>query len=240
MNIWLNLLKISPPPWGEGEKYTFSLWEKDRMRERGSGKYFCRSHRGFTLIEVLIALVLLVIICGALYGTYFSLMRGRDLAVEKMDDRRELSATLDLLHREISSAFYNSGNKRLSFVVEDRDYFGRPASTLSFTAIASPRSGSVPASDQVAVVYSAREKDKRLVLARQERDLFVTSDPIPYPQMREVEGFLVECYDGNKWVRTWDTALNGRLPKAVRVTISVKEGDNAVNLSTIAGPRIGS
>jgi general secretion pathway protein J len=201
-----------------------------------------RSKKGFTLLEVLIALVLLVILSGALYGTYFSLMRGRDMAVEKMENRRELSVTLDQLRRELSASFYSAQNKRSHFVVEDRDYFGKPASTLDFTAMASPRSDNLRASDQVQVIYRAAEKEKKLSLARQEKDLFMTTETLPYPQMREMEGFLVECYDGGKWVRTWDTAasLNNRLPTAVRVTVSVKEGEKTVNFSTIARPRIGS
>jgi general secretion pathway protein J len=198
------------------------------------------SDTGFTLLEVLVALVLLVILSAALYGTYFSLIRGRDLAVEKMDERRELSATLDLLHRELTAALYNSQNKKLHFVVEDRDYFGKPASTLEFTAIVSPRSDSIPASDQVDVVYTPREKDKKLILMRQEKDLYVTSAPFPYPQMMDLDGFLVECYDGGKWVRTWDTALNYRLPSYIRVTIGVRDGEKTLNFSTIARPRIGS
>ena len=192
-------------------------------------------NNGFTLLELLVALALLVILSGALYGTYFSLMRGRDRAVVKMEERRELSVTLDQLRREISAAFYNTNNKRLHFVVEDRDYFGKPSSTLDFTALAPPRSDQQTMSDQVQLVYKGVEKDKKLVLARQEKDLYVTVDPLPYPQMEELEGFLVECYDGGKWVRTWDTALNsGRLPMCVKITISLKEGEKTVDYSTVA------
>ena len=36
------------------------------------------SNKGFTLLEVLVALALLGILCASLYGTYFSLMRGRE------------------------------------------------------------------------------------------------------------------------------------------------------------------
>jgi general secretion pathway protein J len=191
----------------------------------------------------MVALTLLVILSGALYGTYFSLMRGRDMAVEKMDERRELSATLDQLRRELSSSFYNGQDKRSHFVVEDRDYFGKPASTLDFTMISPPRSDSIPASDQAQVIYRGVEKEKKLVLARQEKELFAVAEPLPYPQMRELEGFLVECSaDGEKWVRTWNTdpTANGRLPKYIRVTLSVKEGEEKANFSTIARPRIGS
>ena len=116
-------------------------------------------NNGFTLLELLVALALLVILSGALYGTYFSLMRGRDMAVVKMGERRELSVTLDQLRREISAAFYNTNNKRLHFVVEDRDYFGKPSSTLDFTALAPPRSDQQTMSDQVQLVYKGVEKD---------------------------------------------------------------------------------
>jgi len=190
---------------------------------------------------VLVALMLLVILSAALYGTYFSLMRGRETAVAKMNARRELSDTVDKLHRELSAAYYHSANARLHFVVEDRDYFGKPASTLDFTAIAPPRSDGLTASDQVQVIYKAVEKEKKLLLTRQARDLYVTVDPLPYPQMEELEGFLVECYDGGKWVKSWDTKLNAAgLPKAIRVTLMVKEGDKTVQFSTVAKPEMGS
>ena len=205
-------------------------------------------NNGFTLLELLVAMVLLVILSGALYGTYFGLMRGRDTAAARMDERRGLSATLDQLHRELSATLATKQNPqnlkenlKPRFVVEDRDYFGKPASTLDFTAIAPPRSDSLPASDQVQITYRPVEKDGKMILSRQARDRYADIEPLPYPQMENLEGFLVECSsDGVKWVRSWDTALNFGVPKYVRVTLRVKEGDKSVELSTVAIPRIGS
>jgi len=57
-------------------------------------------NKGFTLLELLIALALLAILSAALYGTYFSLMRGREVATAGMESRRELRVTLDMLRRE--------------------------------------------------------------------------------------------------------------------------------------------
>ncbi len=200
-----------------------------------------RNDRGFTLLEALVALALLVILSAALYGTYFSLMRGRETAVAKIEERRALADTLDKLHRELAAALYNSQNARLHFVVEDRDIFGKPASTLDFTFIAPPVGSSLPASDQVQAIYKVAEKDGKLVLTRQAKDLFVTIDSVPYPQMEDLEGFLVECStDGTKWVRTWDTTLNTRLPRYVRITLMLKEGEKTVGFSAISAPRIGS
>jgi general secretion pathway protein J len=183
---------------------------------------------------------LLVILSAALYGTYFALMRGRDTAVTKMGERREISTTLDQLHRELSAAFYNKENKRLHFVVEDRDYFGKPASTLDFTAIAPP-SGGLPVSDQMQIAYVPVEKDGKIILARQAKDLYANIEPFRVAQMEELEGFLVECSpDGVKWARSWDTALNFGLPKAVKVTIRIRGGEKTVEFSTVASPRVGS
>src|SRR5512137_2134845 len=106
------------------------------------------AQRGFTLLEVLIALALLGVIAAALYGTFFSLVRARDTAATSIEATRELRTTLDLLRREVTAAFWNAGNPRLRFVVEDRDVFGKPASVLTFTAVAPPRVDGLPVTDQ--------------------------------------------------------------------------------------------
>ncbi len=193
---------------------------------------------GFTLLEVLIALALLGVLAGALYGTYFSLVKGRESASEGMEARRELRSTLDLLRRELNAALYNRDNKKLHFAVEDRDIFGKPASRLAFTAIGPPQAGSQAVSDQIDLVYEILQRDKKLVLSRQEKDLYLSGEPGRYPQMESIEGFLVECRGSDTWVKSWDTAINFGIPKAVRVTVVVKEGENSVSYSILASPRI--
>ena len=84
------------------------------------------SNKGFTLIEMLIAVVLLGILSAALYGSYFTVLRARERSSEGMEARRELGSTLDLIRREFAGAIYNREDKRLRFVVEDRDNFGKP------------------------------------------------------------------------------------------------------------------
>lgn len=203
------------------------------------------SHRntgGFTLLELLIAMALLVIICGALYGTYFSLMNGREAAVAGMENRREIRTTLDMLRREINAAYYkrnlNPDQKKTYFIVQDRDFFGKPASILKLSTIAAPTVGTTPVSDLLEVTYEPMEKDNRISLTRRAKDFYFDFTPDPYPQMEEVEGFLVECWDGSKWVKSWDTALNNTLPKSVKVTVRVKERDKTVEYSAVATPQI--
>jgi len=197
-------------------------------------------NKGFTLLEILIAVVLLGILAGALYGSYFGVVRARERAASGMESRRELGATLDLIRREVSSAMYSRNDKRLRFVVEDRDNFGVPSSTLELTTLAPPSGLSRSESGIMTVQYRMAEKDKKRTLTRQERDLiFDGPTAVPaYPQMERISAFLVECYDGSKWVKSWDTAINGTLPKSLKVTVQVEEEGRPVEFSVFATPRI--
>ena len=203
------------------------------------------NNKGFTLIELLMALALLVILSGALYGTYFSVIAARDKGGARIETRRELSTTLGALHSELASAYrakpgLNATQTRTHFVVEDRDSFGKPVSLLEFTYLAPPRLSQVPSSDLTLVRYAVREKEGLLTLTREARDPYLNTSvkSVPYPVMDVVEGFLVECYDGSKWVKTWDSApgYNSRFPNLVRVTVTLKGGEV---FSTITTLRIG-
>jgi len=187
---------------------------------------------------MLVAVVLLGILSAALYGSYFTVLRARERASDGMEARRELGSTLDLIRREFAAAKFDRGDKRLRFIVEDRDNFGKPASTLELTAL-SPAAGQDRKESGVSAVrYRLEEKDKQFILTRREQDIFFeTADAKGYPQMERISDFLVECYDGSKWVRTWNTALNGTLPKMLRVTVHVVEDGRPVEFYILASSR---
>jgi general secretion pathway protein J len=196
-----------------------------------------QNSRGFTLIEVLLAVALAGVVVATLYGTFFSLTRAQERATQDAEVRRELRSTLDLIRREVDAAWFKTSDKQLKFVVEDRDRFGKPVSGLELTCIAAP--GGAGASDQILVRYRPVERNNHILLARELKDLHHLGDPVAYPQMEQLESFLVECYDGSRWLRTWDAALNGSLPKQVRITVTVMDGEREVPYSIVATPRIG-
>lgn len=198
------------------------------------------SNKGFTLIEILIAVVLLGILTAAIYGSYFTVLKARERSAEGAESRRELGSTLDLIRREFASAAFNRSDKRLRFIVEDRDHFGKPSSTLELTSIVSATGQGRKESGITAVRYRMVDKDSRRILTRREQDIyFEAPEAGGYPQMERVTSFLVECYDGSKWVRSWDTALNGALPKMVRITVQVDEGGHLEEYSMLAPSRGG-
>ncbi len=77
-----------------------------------------------------------------------------------------------------------------------------------------------------------------MLLSRQAKDSYHSMEPARYPQMESIEGFLVECQNGDKWVKNWDTAIYFRLPNLVRITVTVKDGEKTADYSVLAAPRM--
>ncbi len=194
---------------------------------------------GFTLIELLIAMVLLVLLSIALYGTFFSVMRGTTAVRERGEPLRDARITLDMLRRELSSVYFAKGKERFRFLVEDRDVFGMHASVLEFSCFTVPASGSVPSSDIMRARYEPLEQaGDKIILTRRTRDVFVEGKPVSYPLTGIIDGFLVECYDGESWVKSWDTELNGKLPGAIRVSVFLPGEDEKTPLTAVIIPRM--
>lgn len=201
-----------------------------------------RKNSGFTLLELLVALAIGSLIIVAAYTVFFSIHRAQEIATTDMEQRHALRATMDLLRRELSSVLFHPRDENLRFLVEDRDFFSRPASNLSFTTIAPPAEGAV--SDQLTLLYQVMEKEEKeeqLQLVRIAKDFFLDEEQYTltgYPIMENLEGFLVECYDGSQWQKSWDTLLTPVLPRAIRVTISIKDRDQVVSYSITATPKV--
>jgi general secretion pathway protein J len=201
-------------------------------------------NKGFTLLEILIAVVLLGILTAAIYGSYFTVLRAREKASEGVEARRELGSTLDLIRREFAAVYYNPNDKHLRsrFVGEDRDHFGKSASNLELTTLTPPSSQGRKESGIIVVRYRMADKKQQQILTRREQDIFfesidtkdVTDVKGYYPQMERISSFLVECYDGSKWVRSWDTAMYGKLPTMLRITVQVEEDGRPVEFSALA------
>lgn len=205
---------------------------------------YSKFKNGFTLLEILLALTLLGIVATALYGSYFTVNRARERANEGIESRRELGNTLDMIRRESASAIYRAGDKKLKLVVEDRDFFGKPSSTLEFTTIMPPSIEVRKESGLSLIRYKmsaqdAKLKDAPAILTREEYD-FLLEKPqsLTYPQMERISAFLVECYDGSKWVKSWDTAINNRLPEMLRITVQVDENGAANDYSVLSPLRV--
>jgi general secretion pathway protein J len=192
---------------------------------------------GFTLLEVLIAFAITCIVMAALYSTFFISQR----AVTTVDDSllrlQECRSVLDVIKRELESSLYDRNKKFTLFKLEDRDFYGKEASQLTFTSFSPLLSG------LAKIVYIVEENDdKRLVLKKSMVFAYSESaDTKEMEIMEDIDSFTVEALYNDKWVKTWDGELSGVTPDQIRISVSIhaKKGENALTVSDIARPRIG-
>jgi general secretion pathway protein J len=223
------IYKISPNP---------SFPKRGRKRGRRD------STNGFTLIEVLISLAILVIVLGAVYSSFFSVQR----ALERFDNislkYHEARTALDIMRREIESAlikkpeFNNDDSEeekvKASFILKDRDIFGKSTSSVDLTAF------SFRGSRLNTISYFVEEKEGKLYLFKKEAPSIVGAKGYTSDIIEGIESFTVETLYNEKWIKTWDTENIDRLPDTVRVSIEFKDNGKTVKLTEYATPLIGT
>jgi general secretion pathway protein J len=97
--------------------------------------------RGFTLLEVLIAVAILAVILLILYGTYASSMDAVQIARQKQQAHQRARIALDRIVKDLECASIQAHidlpeNIRLGMIGEDGEIFGKPSDRLDFTTLA--------------------------------------------------------------------------------------------------------
>jgi general secretion pathway protein J len=196
----------------------------------------CHREEGFTLLEVLLALGISAIIMTTLYSAFFLSRKAVDAVDDSLLRLQESRALLDIMKREMESALYERVKPYTLFKLEDRDFYGKQASRVSFTSF----SPLIPGLAKID--YSVEEGNGRLVLKKRIGSAFArTGEPKSIELMEDLESFTVEARYGEKWVKTWDSAESNSMPEEIRVSVRVytKEGEVPFPVYDIARPRYG-
>ncbi len=194
--------------------------------------------RGFTLIEMILAIGVAAIVLIAVNAALFTALHLRNAATDMVDAATPVDSTVNFLKRDLQgcvtptngtakilSGSFRAGNAINSVGVSE------PVAVEMFTTTGALGS-SQPWGEIQRVTYelknptdgSARGKDLyRGVL----RNLLAVSPPLVEEQfmLGGVESVKFSCYDGAQWQETWDTTslstLNTNLPLAVKVDIQM-------------------
>jgi len=197
-------------------------------------KRTCPGQKGFTLLELLVSLALLSIILAAIYSTFFLSQKAIEGVDELLLKLQECRMTMDTMGREMDSIPSSTVNKNSLFKIEDRDFFGKDASGVTFTSF----SPLVPGLSVIS--YYVEEKDGVLSVFKKIKNVSDTSGaPEGIEVIEKIEAFTVEVLNDGKWIKTWDTAVTGKIPERIKVTVKITMKDRLVVLYETATPRIG-
>jgi len=177
--------------------------------------------RGFTLIEVLVAVGLTAALSAALYSTFFSISGASERAGKAVDGYIETGYFLERFSREARSSYYRRTND-LTFFNGGRD---GDSGAVSFTTMSYPIvSKDAPSGDLMAVNYFVREEDGRKDLMKEVWNPFQT-EKFTVEVVEGIKGFEVSFFNGKDWAGAWDASLEGQTPRAVAVTVTLASGE---------------
>lgn len=193
-------------------------------------------------MELLIAIVIMSAVLAALYHTFFLSHRALVAVDESLLRLQESRSFEDALKREIESVLYSPDNSYSVFKMDDRDFYGRQASRLVMTSVSPLING------MAKITYEVEERDGKLVITKEMVPaLSQPSESRKVDLLEDVESFTVEGRYGDRWVKTWDSALAKDVPDEVRISVTLfitnGEKQNQTNIpfsiSDIAKPRVG-
>ena len=200
-----------------------------------------RRERGFTLIEVLVAVAILAVMMMIAYGTTGTTVRAKKGYEEVQDRHREIRVAMNRIVADLSMAYFSGNEDRT--VLDPRTFFvgdsGGDHDELRFSTFAhTPLMADANESDQTIVSYEvAPDRDDRTKenLMRRETRRLPTGDE-KWDQTKAsndvllhgVKRFKAQYFDplDREWKDDWSTQNTDgrapRLPDRVRVTIVVE------------------
>jgi len=196
--------------------------------------------RGFTLLEVILAVAVLAVVGTMVYGGFSQTALNKARVEEDVEHSRIVHMALERMARELTMAFVSThANPSLDLRVVETAFIGKnngKDDRVDFTSFSHRRLyRNARESDQNEISYFVTQHpDDRdvQVLARREQNR-IDEDPRRGGKsqilVENIEEFNLEYFDPllSDWVQTWDTedvlAQPNRLPTQIRILLSVKD-----------------
>jgi general secretion pathway protein J len=197
--------------------------------------------RGFTLVEVLVAIAILALIAIVIYGAFAGMKRSKE-GIERINDRhREGRLAMSRMVRELQSAFISMHQPIPPVMPVQKTIFkgtqGSPGDRLDFASFAHRRLvEDARETDQQEVSYYAASDSERSGVVNLVRRVSARLDMYPEKGGKveilatDIDLFELKYLDPatGQWKDRWDTTQAteqvGRLPLQVRVVLVLNGG----------------
>ena len=198
---------------------------------------------GFTLVEILVAMAIIVTIVSMVYGSYFATSKSTQAYKSKMTLSQQGRKVLGQMARQIRCSYANKAEKDTHQVSIPQQGNTDPASAINyFNGNSDEPSGEIlhlvttnglsvglaPSDGLFEVTYKL-DKSRGLLFSSQRRFAATPKSAVQkkkwQPIAKRVACLELAFFDGQRWLNKWDFKDKRELPRAVKINVTY-EGEN--------------
>lgn len=189
------------------------------------------STRGFTLIELVLAMAACAVILVAIYGVFSRAVKLRDNATARIREARVQARAVAVLANDLRNARISGGTLAATLTGSQAGQSGGFPGYLKFTTTTAQDivqdAQEAPANDVQRVEYyvatdpDATDRKAGLLVRTVTSDLLATfeENPAEEPLLPGIESMEVAFYDGSAWQESWNYEESKTVPAGVRVRL---------------------
>jgi len=201
------------------------------------------SKAGFTLVEILVAMAIIVTIVSMVYGSYFATSRTTQAYKSRITLSQQGRKVLEQMARQIHCSYAGKADKHTHSISIPQQGKAVPASAINyFNGNPDDPSGEIlhlvttnpaslrhiPAKGLFEVTYKL-DKSRGLLFSSQRRFAATPKSAVQkknwQPIAKRVACLELAFFDGQRWLNKWDFKDKRELPRAVKINVTY-EGEN--------------
>ena len=214
-----------------------------------------KHQKGFTLIEILIAMSIVLIIFSVVYGTYFAATSSANRCNANITTTREARSLLAKISRQLRCVYVPTHPQPVKRASIDADLITDVDEQVIFRADTKDRDGIILRMVTTAGIFNDRlsQHGPFQVAYRYDSDqgiLFYTQQLIAmrseshpqryewFPLAENVESIELSFFDGRNWLDHWNRrGQNQQLPCAVKIEVIMNNTNSGTcKITTTASP----
>ncbi|MBI5746864.1 MAG: prepilin-type N-terminal cleavage/methylation domain-containing protein [Nitrospirae bacterium] len=189
--------------------------------------------KGFTLIEILLAVGILGIIFSMVYWTFdktYDVIEGVQMETDRF---RSVRLSLNKMSEEISSVYWREEYKDSLFIGEDIEENGHPMDALRFMSASNYGSSAGGNESDMNIISYYLEKEEEgetyKLIHSEITNIFSASekDREAYELGESLIGLNLRYFNGTDWVDSWNSDELKAVPLTVEIKIIIKDAGGA-------------
>lgn len=213
---------------------------------------------GFTLIELMVSITVLVTIMAVAWGSYSTVLSRQEQAQQETDRIHAVEQTMRRMIRELSMSFvtpHDEDAEGQMFEVRYRTVFQGERDEIHFTTLSHQRmfrddkvGDQAEVSYRVASVTNLEGRSVRAIIRRMDAPIDEQPDEggVEMVMLEDIKSFELEYWDDEKaasaagsdaWVNDWDytkTDYLNRLPSRIRVKLEIEHPNDPTRTLTFS------